>query len=137
MKADPSRPSIFHIGGEPQPNRNPNSNRTNPLSTPQPQPPTPQVFFSEADPSRPSIFDIGIDSHERETVRCSGTIVSTGTGSTAWFESAAKVSPTHQRLGGTVIGSTPFPFSPPALNTKPQHVRHPDLKPYRVLTLNR
>lgn len=53
--------------------------------------PTYQVFFSEADPSRPSIFDIGVDTHERETVRCSGTIVCTGTGSTAWFESAAKV----------------------------------------------
>jgi len=50
-----------------------------------------EVFLSEAEPCRPSIFDIGIDRLERQTVRSSGVIVCSGTGSTAWFTSASRV----------------------------------------------
>mmetsp|Transcript_3130 Transcript_3130/g.4415 ORF Transcript_3130/g.4415 Transcript_3130/m.4415 type:complete len:185 (-) Transcript_3130:323-877(-) len=50
-----------------------------------------EVFLSEMDPCRPSIFNIGVDGEERQTVRSSGLIASSGTGSTAWFTSAARV----------------------------------------------
>mmetsp|Transcript_37427 Transcript_37427/g.47723 ORF Transcript_37427/g.47723 Transcript_37427/m.47723 type:complete len:693 (+) Transcript_37427:164-2242(+) len=50
-----------------------------------------EILLSEVQPSRPCIFDIGIDGLERQTVRSSGVIVCSGTGSTAWFTSASRV----------------------------------------------
>ena len=50
-----------------------------------------ELLLSVRDPAKASIMDVGIDNLEREKVRCSGIIVCTGTGSTAWYESAIKV----------------------------------------------
>lgn len=47
-----------------------------------------EVFMSEADPSRPTFYDLGVDQNQREPQRSSGIIISTGTGSSAWYYSA-------------------------------------------------
>jgi len=56
-----------------------------------PQLVTNEVFFAEADVARPSIFDVGVDRHPRNTVRCSGILACTGTGSSGWYRSATSV----------------------------------------------
>lgn len=56
-----------------------------------PHPVLNEVLLSALDPAKPSILDVGIEDQVREVVRCSGIIVSTGTGSTAWFDSVTRV----------------------------------------------
>ena len=59
------------------------------------------------DPSKPTIFDIGIDDDAREIVRCSGAIICTGTGSSAWFQSATNI---HSETAEAILSAFDMPM---------------------------
>ena len=73
-----------------------------------------EIALTVKDPAKPSVLDIGIDDLEREKVRCSGIIVCTGTGSTAWYDSIKRI---HADAAEDVLRASGVEYTPEHVST--------------------
>ena len=53
-----------------------------------------KVFIGELDSTAPSYVELSVNNSQKQKIKCSGVLISTGTGSTAWSQNV-------NALGGT------------------------------------
>ncbi|MCL4125370.1 UNVERIFIED_CONTAM: hypothetical protein GTU68_010032, partial [Idotea baltica] len=92
-----------------------------------------EVFIGECVSARVSYLEIGMDGQKRVKQKCSGLIVSTGTGSTSWTYSVNKLTEQNMEDILTIVKEeTGFPLS----DTDPRFIRKVTDKFNEMLIIN-